>query len=387
MSRHPGIERREQSNGAISWRAVVKDKRTGKRSRRTFASLSEAQAWRQSAQIALRDGTHTISARESLADAAGGFLTDCTNGVALTRGGRRYKPSAIRTMEANLRLRVLPQLGHMRFTDVTRRDVQALVHRLIADGVPAATIQTTLLPLQVMYRRALQHGIVAINPTTSIEKPAVKSRRETVASVTEIDTLLAALEPADRRVWATALWAGLRRGEMFALKCCDVNLGAGEITISRGWDGVEGEITPKNDKPRTVPLPPELRDHIASQLLDHRTVDGAVPADAHVFGKRQVLGAYSRAHAAWAAADLKPIDYHTARHTYASTMIAAGVNAKALCEFMGHSSIKVTFDLYGHLFPGQRDEAAKLQAAYLAAERQRVRTDGATMLPAGFTAS
>lgn len=54
----------------------------------------------------------------------------------------------------------------------------------------------------------------------------------------------------------------------------------------------------------------------------------------------------------WTDAELEPIDLHTARHTFASLMIAAGVNAKALSDFMGRSSIKVTFDLYGHLMPG-----------------------------------
>jgi integrase len=56
---------------------------------------------------------------------------------------------------------------------------------------------------------------------------------------------------------------------------------------------------------------------------------------------------------------------HQARHTYASIMIAAGVNAKALSVFMGHSSIKATFDLYGHLMPGTEAEAAALLDAFL----------------------
>jgi integrase len=57
-----------------------------------------------------------------------------------------------------------------------------------------------------------------------------------------------------------------------------------------------------------------------------------------------------------------------ARHTYASFMIAAGVNAKALSAFMGHSSIKVTFDLYGHLMPGTEAQAAALLDTYLGAD-------------------
>lgn len=56
---------------------------------------------------------------------------------------------------------------------------------------------------------------------------------------------------------------------------------------------------------------------------------------------------------------------HQARHAYASFMIAAGVNAKALSAFMGHSSIKVTFDLYGHLMPGTKAEVAALLDRFL----------------------
>ncbi len=56
---------------------------------------------------------------------------------------------------------------------------------------------------------------------------------------------------------------------------------------------------------------------------------------------------------------------HQARHTYASFMIAAGVNPKALSTFMGHSSITVTFDLYGHLMPGTEAEGAALLDAFL----------------------
>jgi integrase len=55
-------------------------------------------------------------------------------------------------------------------------------------------------------------------------------------------------------------------------------------------------------------------------------------------------------------------------------MIAAGINAKALSTYMGHSSIQITFDLYGHLMPGYMDEAAGMLDAYLARADTSVRT-------------
>jgi integrase len=67
----------------------------------------------------------------------------------------------------------------------------------------------------------------------------------------------------------------------------------------------------------------------------------------------------------WNKAEIDVITLHDARHTFASLMIAAGVNAKALRTFMGHSSITVTLDRYGHLFPGSEAEAADLLDTYL----------------------
>lgn len=70
---------------------------------------------------------------------------------------------------------------------------------------------------------------------------------------------------------------------------------------------------------------------------------------------------------------LEPIGLHEARHTFASLMIAAGVNAKALSTFMGHSSIQITLDRYGHLMPGSEEEAAGLLDAYLARANTKAR--------------
>ena len=79
--------------------------------------------------------------------------------------------------------------------------------------------------------------------------------------------------------------------------------------------------------------------------------------------------ANTRARRAWQQAGLTPLGLHEARHTYAGLMIAAGVNAKALSTYLGHSSVTITFDIYGHLMPGNEHEAAGLLDAYL--ERAR----------------
>jgi integrase len=67
----------------------------------------------------------------------------------------------------------------------------------------------------------------------------------------------------------------------------------------------------------------------------------------------------------WRDAGLAPLGFHEARHTAASRFIAAGLNAKTVSTYLGHANIAVTFDRYGHLFPGAEDEARGLLDAYL----------------------
>jgi integrase len=78
-----------------------------------------------------------------------------------------------------------------------------------------------------------------------------------------------------------------------------------------------------------------------------------------------------RADDAWSVAGLERLTPHGGRHTFASLMIAAGVNAKALATFMGHANIGITLDRYGHLMPGSEDEAAGLLNAYVDVQRRQ----------------
>jgi integrase len=158
---------------------------------------------------------------------------------------------------------------------------------------------------------------------------------------------------------------GLRRGELQALRWEDVDLANGVIRVERAWDVQEGPIEPKSRAARRrVPIPAILRDY----LVEHR--HGRPGVLGHVFGRPDGKAfdgptVDARAKAAWRRSGLEPITLHEARHTFASLMIAAGVNAKALATYMGHASVTITYDRYGHLFPGNEREAAGLLNVYL----------------------
>jgi integrase len=139
---------------------------------------------------------------------------------------------------------VLPELGGARLSDITRQTVQDLADRMLADGLDASTIRNTLMPLRTIYRRALARGEVSLSPVAGVELPAVRGKRDRIASSAEAAALITALSEEDQAVWATAFYAGLRLGELWALRDEDVDLEAGLIHVERSWDRREGVIEP-----------------------------------------------------------------------------------------------------------------------------------------------
>jgi integrase len=347
-----------------SYEAFVFDARAGRKIRKTFPTMAAARGWRADALVAVRKGTVAASTSTTFRAAAEAWLVGARDGSIRTRSGDAYKPSTLRGYEEALRVRILDELGAKKLGDVRRADVQDIADRMLAAGMDASTIRNALMPLRAIYRRALVRGEVAVNPTTGLELPAVRGRRERIASRQEAAALLAALDDDhDRAVWATALYAGLRLGELRALRAEDVDLAAGVIRVERSWDRHEGVIEPKSRAGRRrVPIVAALRVHLVAWKL-RRGGGELFFGDGYDPFNRD--GLVVRANRAWKAAAQTQIGLHEARHTYASLMIAAGVNAKALSTFMGHSSITITLDRYGHLMPGSEGEAVALADAYL----------------------
>jgi integrase len=342
--------------------------REQKKIRKTFPTLAAAKAWRADAYGAVRRGTMRGPSKTTLREAAEAFIAGAKAGTIRDRTGRAYKPSTIRGYERALKLRILPDLGAHRIGEIRSIDLQDLADRLLAEGLDPSTIRNTLMPLRAIYRRACRPGgEVTINPTTGLDLPAPTGRRERVVSPEDAETYLAALDDADRALWATALFAGLRRGVLMGLRWEDVDLDAGVIRVERAWDPRAEVFTEPKSKAgrRTVPIAKALREHlITHRLRSGRTVGLAFGRDPETpFHDSTIL---RRAREAWTAAGLDPIGLHDARHTFASLMIGAGVNAKALSTYMGHASVTLTLDRYGHMFPGNEEEAAGLLDAYLA---------------------
>ncbi len=344
-----------------TFQAHVWDAKAGKRMRKTFPTRSAAKGWRQDTIVALRRGEVSSDRGPRLEDAIDAWLDGLRAGHITNRSGDPYKPGAIRGYDRNLRLRVTPVLGERRLSEITTQDVQVLVDGLVKKGLEPATIDSALTPLKALYRRALARGEVRVNPTVGIEKPAVRSKAKRVVLPGDAEAMIRALDSDERALWATAVYAGLRLGELIGLRRQDIDLATGVLRVRRGWDMLDGEIAPKSRQGRRdVPIAAVLRDYLDELLLQ-------APDENHVFGRPEwVARAGRRARERWEARGLPVLTMHECRHVYASHAIAAGINAKTLSTYMGHANIAITFDLYGHLMPGDEAQAVSLLDAFYA---------------------
>jgi hypothetical protein len=130
---------------------------------------------------ALSRGVVRAPTRTTLSKAAEEWLAASQAGIVRTRSGETYKPSALRSYKQALALKVLPELGHLRLSAISRNTVQDLVDRLVAQGFSASTVRNSILPLRAIYRRAVWRSEVLVNPTLGLALPAVRGRRERVA--------------------------------------------------------------------------------------------------------------------------------------------------------------------------------------------------------------
>jgi integrase len=364
-SRSGGSCRKPCDPSLEAWVYSPRDQRKIRRTFRGKGALAAAKGWRADALSAQRRGTLTTPSRVTVEEAALQWLEQARAREILKPDGSRYKPSVLRAYQADLDRHVLPTLGMLRLSNLHRRDVQRLVDRLVGSGLSGSRVRGIVMPLRAVCRRAMRTDALAVNPTANLELPAAAGTRERVASAEEAAVLLADLPAEDRALWATAVYAGLRRGELRGLRWEDVDDDVAVIHVRRGWDEQEGEIEPKSRKgTRRVPVVAPLR----LLLLEHKARTGRRGSDL-VFGRTASepftpTWVRKRARRAWQAAGVEPIGLHECRHSFVSLMHDAGLSLERIGDYVGHCSAYMT-DRYRHLLDGHEQEAADVLDAYL----------------------
>jgi integrase len=287
------------------------------------------------------------------------------------------KPKTRAGYESLLRAHVLPAFGRAPLGGIEPVQVRRWVASLVERGMSPSRIRQAYQLLSAMLKAAVQSGYLPRTPCVGVNLPRAPRREMHFLSAAQVAEITEAVPSPHGLLIYVLAYGGLRWGEAAALRRGRCHLLRSRLEVVESVAEVGGRLhlgETKTYQRRTVVIPAFLRDllaeHLASQV--NEGPDSFVftgPAGGLLrnsnFRRRiwqpavRALGLPSN------------LRIHDLRHTCAALLIAQGAHPKAIQAQLGHSSIQVTLDLYGHLFPDDMDRlATQLDAAHEAVSGQ-----------------
>ena len=267
---------------------------------------------------------------------------------------------------------IFPALGMIRLGTLTREQVRQFFADKVAGGMKRVTALKVVALVREILNHAIEDALIVTNPAA---RPGRFYRGRTeeeatprLAPVTaqEVGLLLATCQrwyPEALDLITMAVWTGMRQGELFGLQWPDLDFAGHFAEVRRTVFYTGARLlagSPKSGRTRRVDVPGRLltRLQVTKSVREaEAVVEGREPVG-WVFpnGQGNPLDANNFNHRLWRPllekAKLRRIRFHDLRHTYASLLIAQGESLAYVKDQLGHSSIKITVDLYGHLVPG-----------------------------------
>jgi integrase len=297
------------------------------------------------------------------------------------------KPKTRANYEGALRCHVVPVFGEHPIASIQQVDVRRFVAELASAGAGPATIEVARKVLRLVLAAAQGSGGIKSNPCDGVKIPRARAAEMVFLDAEQVEVLASSIQPPFGTMIRFAAYTGLRAGEIGALRVSRLDLVRSRAEVAESVSEVAGRGLlygpTKTYSRRTVRLPASVRDELAVHVAPRVSDPSAFVFTAPEGGPLRHGNFYRRLFkpAVVTAGLPSAMRFHDLRHTCASLLIALGAHPKAIQERLGHSSITVTLDRYGHLFP-QLDEALTARLDDLrrsAVEAVASRSDGTVL--------
>lgn len=353
----------------------------------TKSTRDAAEAWLEQMREDATDGNLAVSGGRTV----GGYLDEWLRDAVEPSVGRRTYGKR----SWAVRLHIAPAFGSVRLSDLDARRIQALYASMAREGYAHETRLAVHVTLKMALKQAARWNLIRRNPAEMVDAPRDLGNRRSgadeedeVRHLTDAQarTLFASSEARAsrwRNYYVIAVRAGLRPGEMLALRWGDLDLAGdpGSLRVRRTLDTHSAAWFGPPKTPaarRTVALHFEAREALLAQrsMLESENLpaeknalvfpsERGTPMSSDNLRKRHLGPALERA-------GLPYVTLHELRHTFASIMLHEWMVPPAVVsKMMGHKSIAFTFDLYGHLIPSaEADVMRRLNEAHKPPEEQ-----------------
>lgn len=285
-------------------------------------------------------------------------------------GETHLKYSTLKGYEAILRVH-LGGFLEKPLDQITRTEIKNLIYDKLGGGLTLKTVTNIKALVSSVLTHALEDELIPANPTSRLGRfIKKKDPKKEINPLTreEARNLLEVMEEHHPRYYPfflCALRTGMRLGELLALEWGDIDFRGGFVEVRRGY--VRGQITtPKNGKTRRIDMSGQLAETLKALQVERKKevlAKGWREVPEQVFVNEQggiIHEANLRNRVffkALAKAGLRRIRIHDLRHSFASLLIQNGESLAYVKEQLGHHSISITVDIYGHLVPGANRQA------------------------------
>lgn len=373
---------RQRPDGRWEARLTWTDDATGTTRRRSFygATMREAKAKMTAGRERVKVGAPVVDARTPLAT----WIDEWAR-TSLEASSRKAATKSLYRTLARVHLSPAP-LGTMPLATIKPSHVEALTMRMRRAGSSDSTVRTTYTVLRAVLDAAVRDGHVADNVAARVKRPAVSGRadgRDEARHMTPAE-VRAVLDAAKGTRYAAVLsliaGTGMRRGEALALRWEDVDLEAGVLRVRGTLSRVDGELVRTNPKTakstREIPVTPGvvalIRSHRDAQAAERVWAESTWEESGFVFATefgrpidpRNLFRAFVAA-VKRSGVDPEGVGLHTLRHSAATGMLDAGVPLHVVSRILGHSSVAITGDIYGHADDARQRDAVDVLGAAL----------------------
>lgn len=335
------------------WEARYRDARGTMRAR-TFPTKTAATRWAKEIETDVRRGdwVDPRRARTTMREWADEYLATLVHLRAVTQAD----------YERQVRVHIVPVFGDWPVAQVQTVDVRRFLAGLRATGMAPKTLQKVRLVLRQVLETARESGAIKSNPCEGIRLPRAEAKDPLFLTADQVEALALATRPPYGVLIRFAAATGLRPSELCGLRVGRLDIVTGTVEVAEALTVVKGrtEVGPtKTGGRRTVQLSRSVCHRLGEHLVGRATQVGrALTAEDYVFVapeggplRRDLLHKRIFRPAVSAAGLPDRLRMHDLRHTCASLLIQLGAHPKVIQEWLGHQSITVTMDVYGHLFP------------------------------------
>ena len=273
----------------------------------------------------------------------------------------------------SIKKHLVPTFGKMTVDQITSRMLRNFYRKKLEEGLSAKSVQLYHSLMKQILDYAIEENYIDKNPAYGIKPPSHRYKKRNVWTVEETKKFLKTIEGTKYEAfYITAIFTGMRRGELLGLKWSDIDFEKRKINIQRNLARISGEgLILKGLKTqhsyRQISISPyvvdilhkhqksqeQLKKHLGEEYVDHGLV--FCSDNGNLRDPRNLLREF---HELIKKAGVPHCTIHDLRHLHATLLLRDEINPKIVQERLGHNNVKVTLDIYSHVTPDLQEEAA-----------------------------